>query len=156
MSIFDKFKKSKEDLPVQAGEAISKPEIAKVDIAKKVIKKEVKASETKVDVKKESGRPSSVNISKLHSILIRPLITEKATNLGQKNQYVFEISNKANKIQVAQAIEARYGVKPTKVNVLNISGKIVRHGRNTGKTKDWKKAIVILPEGKNIQIHEGA
>ena len=149
MSIFDKFKKSKEDLPSQVGEAISKPEIAKVEIAKKVIKKEVKASETKVDVKKESGQPSSANISKLHSILIRPLITEKATNLGQKNQYVF-------KIQVAQAIEARYGVKPTKVNVLNISGKIVRHGRNTGKTKDWKKAIVILPAGKNIQIHEGA
>ncbi|MDO8669150.1 MAG: 50S ribosomal protein L23 [Candidatus Buchananbacteria bacterium] len=98
---------------------------------------------------------TALRASKLHGILIRPLITEKATNLGQSNKYVFEVSNQANKIQVAQAIEAKYGVKPVKVNVLNNLGKIVRHGRNTGKTKDWKKAIVTLPEGKNIKIHEG-
>ncbi|OGY44415.1 MAG: 50S ribosomal protein L23 [Candidatus Buchananbacteria bacterium RIFCSPHIGHO2_02_FULL_40_13] len=83
------------------------------------------------------------------------MITEKATNLGQKNQYVFAISNKANKIQIAQAIEARYGVKPIKVNVLNISGKVVRRGRQIGRTKDWRKAVITLPAGKNIQIHEG-
>ncbi|NCN07139.1 50S ribosomal protein L23 [Candidatus Falkowbacteria bacterium] len=145
MSIFDKFTKKTDDQSAIAEEVVSKPETAKVDIAKKDAdnKKEVKNDVTVKIVKKTYG------------ILVKPLITEKAANLAQLNQYVFAVANKANKIQISQAIEARYGIKPVSVNVLNNSGKTVRRGRDTGRTKDWRKAIVTLPAGKTIQIHEG-
>jgi len=146
MSIFDKFTKK------TTTEAVSKTEKAKVDIAGK---DEVTAEVKKVNNNQPKPKISSDHISKVYGILIKPLITEKASNLAQHNQYVFEVSPKANKIQIAQAIEARYGIKPIKVNVLNNFGKIVTRGRDVGKTKDWRKAIVSLPEGKNIQINEG-
>jgi len=148
MSIFDKFKKSKIE---RAQSVVSKKETAKV----KIDRPEPNISKTEVDDQPKVNQSFSAKDSKFHGLLVRPLITEKATNLGQKNQYVFAISNKANKIQIAQAIEARYGVKPIKVNVLNISGKVVRRGRQIGRTKDWRKAVITLPAGKNIQIHEG-
>ena len=146
MSIFDKFTKKGED------EAVSTPEKAKVSIARK---DEVVAEAKKETVEAKKTKATTDNGSKVYGILVRPLITEKATNLSKSNQYVFEVSVKANKIQIAHAIEARYGVKPAKVNVLNNFGKVVRRGKSTGRTKDWRKAIVTLPVGKSIQIHEG-
>lgn len=155
MSIFDKFKKSKETVaPVKS----STKETPAVDNKKVSVSKE--PAKVKI-VKESSAKPTTTTkslVSKsagLQSILVKPLITEKATNLVQLNQYVFEVSRGANKIQVAQAIEARYGVKPKKVNMLNNQGKITRRGRTVGKTKDWKKAIVTLPTGQTIKVHEG-
>jgi len=86
---------------------------------------------------------------------LKPLVTEKATNLGVLNKYVFAVSPKANKIEIAEAIEAVYGVKPVSVNVMRAEGKTIRSGRTFGKRKDWKKAIVALPQGKTIKIYEG-
>ena len=156
MNIFDKFKKSKED----------GSEPAKVSVATTPAVQDKKASlpkeAAKVNIVKEpSVKKKNVNKTSvpkgadLQNILVKPLITEKATNLAQLNQYVFEIAKGANKIQVAQAIEARYGVKPKKVNILNNEGKVTRRGRTVGKTKDWKKAIVTLPQGQTIKVHEG-
>lgn len=149
MSIFDKFTKKTEDQSAVAEEVVSKKETAKVNVAKKDAdnKKEVKAESPKTESVKTSGQ--------VYGILVKPLITEKAANLARINQYVFAVSNKANKIQISQAIEAKYGIKPVSVNVLNNSGKTIRRGRDTGRTKDWRKAMVTLPAGKTIQIHEG-
>ncbi len=108
----------------------------------------------KQDAKKPAGQVKQPGQSTF-GILIRPLITEKATNLGRLNQYVFEVSSEANKIQIAQAIFERYGVKPTKVNIINNLGKRVRYGRNWGRRKDWTKAVITLPAGQTIAIHEG-
>lgn len=88
-------------------------------------------------------------------ILIKPLITEKATNLGAENKYLFVVSRAANKISVAKAVEETYGVKPLAVNLLNVGGKLVRRGRVSGKRKDWKKAVVTLKKGETIKIYEG-
>lgn len=88
-------------------------------------------------------------------ILVKPLVTEKASMLGLENKYAFAVAMKANKIEVAKAIEAIYGVKPVKVNILKIEGKKVRSRKNSGQRKDWKKAIVTLPAGKSIQVYEG-
>jgi len=88
-------------------------------------------------------------------VLIKPLITEKATNLGAENKYIFVVSASANKISVAKAVEATYGVKPTSVNLLNVSGKKVTRGRISGQRKDWKKAVVTLKKGEAIKIYEG-
>ncbi|MDD5290652.1 MAG: 50S ribosomal protein L23 [Patescibacteria group bacterium] len=88
-------------------------------------------------------------------MLLKPLVTEKATNLGVLNKYVFAVSQKANKIEIAEAIEAVYGVRPVKVNIMRAEGKTIRSGRTFGRRKDWKKAIVALPAGKTIKIYEG-
>lgn len=93
--------------------------------------------------------------SRAYSILVKPLITEKAANLGMLNKYVFTVSLDANKIEIAKAVETVYGIKPVSVNVIRTEGKIVRRGKYTGTRKDWKKAMVTLPKGKTINIYEG-
>ncbi len=110
------------------------------------------AMEDKSEVKK--GKESKKR-GRAYRVLIRPLITEKAANLGSENKYVFEVAEDANKIEIAKAVDEVYGVKPISINIIRVKGKSVRHGRKTGKRKDWKKAIVMLPEGKSINIYEG-
>jgi large subunit ribosomal protein L23 len=60
-----------------------------------------------------------------------------------------------NKVEVKKAIRVIYKVDPVSVNIANFSGKKVRYGRRSGKTKDWKKAIVTLKSGDKIQVYEG-
>lgn len=90
-----------------------------------------------------------------YRIIVKPLITEKASILAAENKYVFAIAKDANKIETAKAIEAIYGVKPIKVNIIKRGGKFVRYGHVTGKRKDWKKAIITLPKGASIKVYEG-
>jgi large subunit ribosomal protein L23 len=92
----------------------------------------------------------------LHKVLVRPLITEKATMLTGENKYAFQVDPRANKIQIRQAVEAGFDVEVTAVNVLNVKGKRRRGGRRSpGKSPDWKKAIVTLAQGDKIQLFEG-
>jgi len=92
----------------------------------------------------------------LHQIIKRPLITEKGTRQKeQSNQLVFEVDRRANKILVRNAIESIFKVKVLKVRVMNVKGKERRVGRNVGRTADWKKAIVRLAPGENIEFFEG-
>lgn len=106
--------------------------------------------------KTSSSKKGSVSKYPLaYSILIKPLVTEKATNLGAHNQYVFMVAKNANKIEIAKAINAVYNVKPTSVNLINMKGKKVSRGKVTGSRKDWKKAIVTLAAGQTIQVYEG-
>lgn len=88
-------------------------------------------------------------------ILVSPLATEKSSKLSADGKYIFRVSANANKIEVAKVIDFLYGVKPEKVNVINMEGKAVRRGKINGKKKDWRKAIVTLPKGKTISIYEG-
>ena len=104
---------------------------------------------------KSPAAPSFRKSAKAYRILLRPLITEKAAELSAVNKYLFVVENSANKIEVARAIESVYGIKPEQVNIANVSGKKVRRGRLFGRRKDWKKAIVTLPDGKTINIYEG-
>ncbi|MEK7653236.1 MAG: 50S ribosomal protein L23 [Patescibacteria group bacterium] len=159
MGIFSSFKK-----PAKKEEKAAKRE-PKVKVAKKEeVKMEPEIKEQKIKEEKAAIKPTKTNkelkekiLSKkeFHGVLIRPLITEKSTGLGILNKYVFAVDIGANKIQIAQAILNRYGVKPASVNILNFSGKKVRMGRSFGTRKGWKKAIITLPEGQAIQIQEG-
>ncbi len=97
----------------------------------------------------------TVKHGQAYRVLIKPLITEKGGNLGVQGKYLFQVSDNANKIEVAQAIREVYGIKPVKVNLFNVKGKRVRFGRIFGKRKDWKKAVVTLPKGKSINVYEG-
>ncbi|MDD5342256.1 MAG: 50S ribosomal protein L23 [Patescibacteria group bacterium] len=87
-------------------------------------------------------------------LLLSPVVTEKATSLGQYGKYVFAVPTSANRIEIAKAVQIIYGVTPIKVNIINTSGKDVRYGRTDGRTKDWKKAIVTLKEGESINIQD--
>lgn len=107
-------------------------------------------------VKSTDGKAKKLTkVSDAYQVLVKPLVTEKATNLAASNKYVFVVSEKANKISVAKAIESLYGVKPTKVNIANVSGKAVSRGRIRGQRKDWRKAVVTLAAGESIKIYEG-
>jgi large subunit ribosomal protein L23 len=90
-----------------------------------------------------------------HQIILRPLITEKNTNLMVYNKYSFEVDRKANKTQIRQAIEEIFKVSVTKVHTMNMRGKMRRRGMRFGYTADWKKAIVTLAEGDRIELFEG-
>jgi large subunit ribosomal protein L23 len=95
----------------------------------------------------------------MHQILISPLITEKMTNItADKGKYGFLVNPKANKIQIAKAIEEKFNVHVVDVKTLNHSGKTKtqfrKSGRFTGKTAKYKKAIVTLKEGENIELFE--
>ena len=89
-----------------------------------------------------------------YQVIIRPLVTEKNTNLMVLNKYSFEVDRKATKPQIKQAIEAIFNVGVTKVHTLNVRGKLRRRGREFGYTRDWKKAIVTLTAGDRIEIFE--
>lgn len=90
------------------------------------------------------------------SVLVRPLITEKATRLHGDNKYAFEVQSRANKTQVKEAIEKGFNVKVTAVNVMTMKGKPYRsRGNRINHSGDWKKAIVTLSPGNKLEIFEG-
>jgi large subunit ribosomal protein L23 len=81
-------------------------------------------------------------------VLVKPIITEKNTNLTPLGQYTFEVSPDANKIQVKQAVEEIFKVKVEEVRLFNVRGKMKRMGRWQGKRRDWRKAYVRLKQGE--------
>lgn len=91
------------------------------------------------------------------SILIKPIVTEKATAQSEDlNMYGFLVNINANKIQIKKAVEELYGVKVASVNTLKYGGKrrsrYTKSGVISGKTKSYKKAIVTLPKGESIDF----
>ena len=92
------------------------------------------------------------------SILIRPIITEKATSDSELNNcYSFQVNTKANKVEIKKAVEAAYGVSVEKVRTINVRpDRKTRHtktGIQNGKTNAVKKAIVQLAEGEMIDLY---
>ena len=87
-------------------------------------------------------------------ILIRPLITEKSTQLMEEGKYAFVVAKKANKIEIAKAVAQVFNVKVANVNTVNVSGKVKRMGRFVGKRSDYKKAIVKLAPGETIEFFQ--
>jgi len=87
-------------------------------------------------------------------ILIRPLITEKSTQLMEEGKYIFVVAKKANKIEIAKAVAEVFNVKVANVNTVNVSGKMKRMGRFVGKRSDYKKAIVKLAPGETIEFFQ--
>ena len=86
-------------------------------------------------------------------ILIRPLITEKSTQLMEEGKYVV-VAKAANKIEIAKAVAEVFNVKVANVNTVNVSGKMKRMGRFVGKRSDYKKAIVKLAPGETIEFFQ--
>lgn len=90
-------------------------------------------------------------MSKYHSIIKYPSITEKNTTLRQtQNKYVFEVDKNAKKPEIKEAVEKIFAVNVEAVNTILVKGKKKRMGRNVGYRSDWKKAIVKIQEGQSI------
>ncbi len=106
----------------------------------------VKAKESK------SQKPLKSDTKNAYKVLLKPLITEKATSTGT---YYFAVAGRTNKQEIKKAIKALYGVDPVRVNIVNFGGKAVRWGRQSGQTKAWKKAIIYLKAGQTIEVFEG-
>ena len=109
-----------------------------------------KAKKGETETKEKSSRYISA-----YRVLMKPLVSEKASIMGAESKYFFAVERSANKIEIAKAIKQVYGIKPVNVNIINMKGKNVRTGRTLGKRKNWKKAIVTLPKGESIKIYEG-
>jgi large subunit ribosomal protein L23 len=93
-------------------------------------------------------------MSNPRDIILRPIITEKSVkNTDLDNKYTFEVKKDANKTQVKQAIEAIFGVKVEKVNIVNVRPKAKRMGKYAGTTKAVRKAIVKVVEGQSINLY---
>lgn len=91
----------------------------------------------------------------MHTIIKRPLVTEKTTSLMEENKYCFVVDPRANKHQIKQAVEEIFKVKVVAVNTSNVLGKIKRQGRYSGRRPSWKRAIVTLESGNRIEFFEG-
>ncbi|GGW77630.1 50S ribosomal protein L23 [Salegentibacter salinarum] len=92
------------------------------------------------------------------SILIKPIITEKATGDSElNNRFSFVVDSKANKIEIKNAVEAAYGVSVEKVRTINVrpdrKTRYTKSGMITGKTKAFKKALVQVTEGETIDLY---
>ena len=92
------------------------------------------------------------------SILIKPIITEKATLASElRNCYSFQVNTKANKVEIKKAVEAAYGVSVEKVRTINVrpdrKTKFTKTGIQHGKTNAVKKAIVQLADGETIDLY---
>jgi large subunit ribosomal protein L23 len=91
----------------------------------------------------------------IRNIIKRPIITEKAVVLKEKhNKYTFVVDKEANKFQIKQAVESLFNVKVESVHTSNYLGKSKRMGMHVGYKSHWKKAIVKLGEGQEIQMAE--
>jgi len=127
MALLDKFKKKEKPK--------EKDKVEKVMVEKKIVKRQVPGA---------------------YRIIRKPHITEKATLLTDQNKYIFKVSPKANKVEVRKIIEALYGVKVEKVNLIHIAPKKRRLGRTEGwrhgLKKGFKKAIVTLAKGEKIEL----
>jgi large subunit ribosomal protein L23 len=92
------------------------------------------------------------------SIIIKPILTDKTTNLSEKySRYGFRVSLTANKIQIKEAIESLYGVTVIAVNTARVEGKAksryTKTGILSGRTVSYKKAYVTLKEGDQINLY---
>ena len=93
------------------------------------------------------------NSERLAVVLLAPVISEKATQIGEKhNQIIFKVIADATKPEVKAAVEAMWKVEVDSVQIANVGGKTKRFGRYAGRRRGWKKAYVCLKAGQEINF----
>ena len=94
-----------------------------------------------------------MNEERLMTVLLGPHVSEKtALSADRNNQHVFKVLPSAKKTEIKQAVEKLFEVKVAAVNTVNMKGKKKRFGMRHGKRSDWKKAIVTLEQGHDIDF----
>ena len=91
----------------------------------------------------------------IYEVIRRPVITEKSTLMKElDNQVVFEVDARANKHEVREAVEKLFGVKVQSINTIKVPGRPRRFGRTLGRRAGWKKAIVTLRPGQELDLYD--
>jgi large subunit ribosomal protein L23 len=91
-----------------------------------------------------------------NQVLLAPVVSEKSYSLITDRKYTFKVHEDAHKTQIRQAVEELFEVKVESVNIVKVQSKPKRRGFVKGRKPGWKKAIVELKEGHEIEIFEGA
>ena len=89
------------------------------------------------------------------SVIIRPIVSEKSYALLAANKYTFRVHPDAHKTQVRQAVEEIFGVRVNDVRTMSVKSKPKRRGYTSGRTREWKKAVVTLHDEDSIELFEG-
>jgi len=98
-----------------------------------------------------------MNKERLMKILLGPVMSEKSANAADAaQQFTFKVATDASKPEIAAAVELLFDVDVKGVRTVNVKGKRKRFGRMEGRRKDWKKAIVRIAEGQDIDFGAGA
>lgn len=105
-------------------------------------------------VKKEKKSGPKVTPIHYFNIITRPHISEKAFDINERGQYVFVVSDEANKSEIAKAIENFYKVVVSSVNIVRVPNKPKRYKGVMGVKSGYKKAIVTLKKGSKIDVME--
>ncbi len=90
-----------------------------------------------------------------YDIILSPVITEKATELSEHNQFAFRVAKTATKPQIKAAVETLFSVKVTGINTITVKGKTKRFRGRLGRRPDVKKAVVRLAEGQSLDYTAG-
>lgn len=150
MALRNIFKKKPKEKPKRKVEPEKELKKVKPSFAEAPEDREEKPIDTKTQkVKKGTKKITGV---KAYRILKEPHISEKTTNLADKNQYVFKIWPRANKTEVKKAIRQIFGVDVLEVKIINIPKKKRRLGKVKGFRKGYKKAIIKIKKGQKIEI----
>ncbi len=150
MALFDFLKRKKEvekSLGRKPMGEAKKPAQKKPE--KVSVKKEIRAErapEKAQDFKVKNTKGFS------YSVIKEPHISEKATNLSEKNKYVFKVYNDSNKLEIKKSVEGIYRVDVLAVNIIKIPAKKRRLGKTEGFRKGHTKAVVTIKEGQKIEI----
>jgi len=91
----------------------------------------------------------------LYDRILSPIITEKSTNISEQNKIVFKVPSKANKKNLKSTIEKIFKVNVTKINIINKKNRIKTTRGKKVKIKGFKKAILTLKKGQNIDLSTG-
>lgn len=94
-----------------------------------------------------------MNDQRLYQVLLAPHVSEKSAMASElSGRHTFRVAGDANKLEVRRAVERLFDVNVKSVQMVNVKGKTKRFGAGTGKRSDWKKAVVRLAEGQDIDF----
>lgn len=148
MALLD-FLKNKEDAKKSKKVA---PKASKVSAAKKTEKKEIVKEQKEPAFVKTSAGTKGTSGKFSYEAIKTPHISEKATDLSEKDQYIFDVLPNYNKHEIKKSVEGIYGVNVLSVNIIKIPAKKRRLGKTEGFRKAYKKAIVTIKNGQKIEI----
>jgi large subunit ribosomal protein L23 len=89
-------------------------------------------------------------------VIIRPIVSEKSYALIAQNKYTFRVHPDAHKTQIRDAVQEIFDVEVAGVKTMTVRSKPKRRGYTAGRSRSWKKAIVLLAPGDRIELFEGA
>jgi large subunit ribosomal protein L23 len=97
----------------------------------------------------------TISKERMYSVILAPVITEKATRTSEHSQVVFRVALDATKPEIKAAIEGVFGVTVKAVNTIRVKGKTKMFRGRPGRRSDYKKAMVTLAEGQSIDVTTG-